>query len=369
MSLIIDYLKTFLLSNLGLFLQLAVCAMTAGLTLLLYRPVTRLLFRLLRGLSSRARSSLPQKLCEAFERPAATFLLLLGFYLAAVSIAWGGESAILSYHTFCRTLLRVSIIACVTWGLVRLISPDNLSLSLGGGRTERMSKTFSIFFTRILRIVAAAFGVVIIIGELGYNVGGLITGIGLGGLTIALAAQDWASNLFGGMVILLDKPFEVDDWIQVEGSLEGVVEDITFRSTRVRTFDNSQVVVPNSLLAQKPITNWSRMEKRKISFDLSLAYSSPPEKMKECVAQIRDLLQTTEGVNQDTVSVTFNEFSDSALLLRVYYFTDLTGYADYMRFKEKINFAIIDIVDKLGLQFAFPTRTVYLQSEAPQEKE
>lgn len=135
------------------------------------------------------------------------------------------------------------------------------------------------FLKKIVKVLIFTVSGIAILSETGTNVTTIITGIGLGGLTFALAAQDTAQNLFGGMVILFDRPFAVDDWISTP-DIEGVVEDITFRSTRIRTFPNALVIVPNSSLVSSPITNWSRMNKRRASFSIGLTYDTPKEKWK-----------------------------------------------------------------------------------------
>ena len=130
------------------------------------------------------------------------------------------------------------------------------------------------FLERIYKAVILLFAGVLVVTEIGYNVNSLIAGLGLGGLTFALAAQDSASNFFGGLVIIFEKPFELGDWIST-ASLEGSVEDITFRSTKIRTLANALTVVPNSKLCGEPITNWTRMKMRLAQFTLGLTYGTP----------------------------------------------------------------------------------------------
>lgn len=360
MQTITEALKNFLYASLPFLKSLCVAAIIFGLALLVHRRVVRLCFALLRRLLSRVKTELPELILSSLERPAELFLVFFGAYIASCSLVLSGERLSASFDAFALRSFRISIICLITWAASRFITPELLSIELlskGGGAR---GKTFCLFFARILKLVVVAFGVVIIINELGYNVGGLIAGLGLGGLTFALAAQDSASNMFGGAVILFDKPFEVDDWISTDASLEGVVEDITFRTTRIRTFDNAQIIVPNSLLVSKPITNWSRMEKRKISFDVGLCYASDPERLRELTERVEALLSEDEDVDKGLISVSLNEFADSAVKVRVHFFTRLTDYKSYMKVKERVNYAVGGIVRELGLSFAFPTRTVHL---------
>src|SRR5690625_3514694 len=147
------------------------------------------------------------------------------------------------------------------------------------------------FITKGLRLVIIAIAISIIAQIFTYPIGGVIAGLGLGGLAFALAAQDALANLFGGFVIITERPFSIDDWIETP-SVEGTVEDITFRSTKVRTFAQAVVTVPNSTLANEPITNWSEMGKRRVYFTLQIAYDSPIDNIKKAIEQINALLNS-----------------------------------------------------------------------------
>ena len=166
-------------------------------------------------------------------------------------------------------------------------------------------------------------------------------------------AQDTASNFIGGVVIVADKPFAVGDWIQTS-SLEGVVEDISLRSTRIRTFKDALVVVSNSSLAADEIINWSRMNKRRVEMTLGFTYQTSRETLGKVVEGIRELLKSDENVVGDP-TVAFNEFGESSLNVTVSYFLNQTGYADYIRLKEQLNFQIMDLCESLGADFAFPS--------------
>ena len=142
------------------------------------------------------------------------------------------------------------------------------------------------------------------------------------------------------MVILLDKPFAVDDWISTP-NIEGVVEDITFRSTRIRTFPNALVIVPNSSLVSSPITNWSRMNKRRATFSIGLTYDTPKEKMEECVARITEMVNSNEEILADDTVIRFNSFQDSSLEISLMYFTKPTSFHQTNRWTEALSFCRI----------------------------
>lgn len=184
---------------------------------------------------------------------------------------------------------------------------------------------------------------------------------GLGGLAFALAAQDSLSNLFGGMVIIVDKPFTVGDWISTP-SVEGIVEDITFRSTKVRTFAQAIVTVPNSKLANEPITNWAAMGKRQITFHLKVAYSTPRAKLEKCVERIKTTLIEHPDVHKQTIFVVFDRYNDSSLDIFLYFFTITTVWQEFLMVKQDINFKIMRILEEEGVSMGLPTTNVHLES-------
>lgn len=224
-----------------------------------------------------------------------------------------------------------------------------------------LDSTIVIFFVTLIKSIIAILGVLIFLSEFNININGLITGVGLGGVTFALAAKDTASNIFGGIVIISDKPFLVGDWIQTP-DLEGIVEDITFRSTRVRTFDDALVVVPNSTLASASITNWSKMNKRKIKFSIGLTYDTSAETIQTIIDQIQESLIAHKNVVLDSVIVRFEEFSSSSLDISIMFFINETSLIELKKIKEEVNFVIMKIVKNNNADFAFPSTSVYIEN-------
>ena len=175
-----------------------------------------------------------------------------------------------------------------------------------------------------------------VITELGFNLNGLVAGLGVSGVIVTLAAQDTAKNLFGGLVIFLDKPFVVGDWIQM-GEYEGTVEDITFRSTRIRTFENALVNIPNSVISSASITNWSKMEKRRYRTNLCLAQDTPLEKLEIFKKRVHDMLQARDAIFDDSIIVKFDTIADNGLNVLICSYTDSVDYPSYLSEREDIN--------------------------------
>lgn len=160
--------------------------------------------------------------------------------------------------------------------------------------------------------------------------------------------------------------FSINDWIKTP-SVEGVVEGITFRSTKIRTFAQALVTIPNSTLANEPITNWTKMGKRQITFSLGLTYSTPREKIQVCVERIDCMLRNHEALDQDFILVHFSEFNESSLDIFLYFFTKTTAWAEYLRIKEDINLKIMEILEQenvsiANVSIAFPSRSLYLEN-------
>ena len=176
---------------------------------------------------------------------------------------------------------------------------------------KKVSPVLTGLFRKSLKVVIIIIEIFMIIKEWGFDVTGLITGLGIGGLAISLAAKDAASNFLGSVTIMADKNYDIGDWIQTD-SVEGFVEEIGFRSTKIRTFSNALTIVPNSILSNEPVTNWTKMGKRRVSFNLNIPINTPSEKINDLLNRIRDLLRTMK-VNQDYKVVQLNGFEDASL--------------------------------------------------------
>lgn len=216
------------------------------------------------------------------------------------------------------------------------------------------------FILKVIKIVIYIIAGFLILTELNYNLNGLVAGLGLGSVVITLAAQDTAKNLFGGLVIFLDRPFIVGDWIEVD-KYEGTVEDITFRSTRVRTFENSVVNIPNSVIASDSIINWSRMEKRRNKVNLCLELDTPLEKVKIIQKRIKEMLIQHDDVIDDTIIVRFDNITDNGINLMVCSYTNSIDYTSFLEEREKINYKIMQILREENVELAYDTKTISIK--------
>ncbi|MBL7222380.1 MAG: mechanosensitive ion channel family protein [Candidatus Brocadiae bacterium] len=302
--------------------------------------------------------ALDDLIATAASGPGGMLFLLLGLF---------GAFAVLPLPTspnvsgFVFGVLKVLIAADVLWFLFRLVDAASDHLVALAGRTEsKLDDQLVPVIRKALKATIGIIGFVWVAQLLGYSVSGLIAGLGIGGLAVALALQDTLGNFFGSVFIFLGRPFTVGDWIKM-GDVEGIVEDIGFRSTRIRTWPATLVSVPNKTVAAATIDNWSKMPKRRVMQTIGVTYDTTAPQMEEAVAGIRRIIENDEGVDQEFMLVSFTDFGESSLNILVYYFTASTAWADHLATKQRINLAIMRLLKEMGLSVAFPTRTVHLQ--------
>lgn len=340
---------------------------TVGVFLLFYfiaRLLDTLFYPIILRVTSKTKTSLDTKLALAFRKPIKSFVIVLGFYMA-LSLHIEADS---TQHDIALKLFRSLIIVMITSGFYNLTSTTSALF-------QKISEKLDIEIDQILipvlsktvRFIIVAISASIIAQEWGYDVNGFIAGLGIGGLAFALAAKDALANIFGGVVIIMDKPFSIGDWI-LTPTVEGTVEDINFRSTKVRTFAHALVTVPNSTLANQAITNWSKMGKRRISFNLGVTYTTPKNKLEACVKKIESMLKTHQDIHPDTIFVHFDSFNNSSLDIFIYCFTNTTVWGEFLQVKEDVNFKIMEILEQEGVSVAFPSRSIYFENSLPSKE-
>lgn len=211
--------------------------------------------------------------------------------------------------------------------------------------------------TKIAIYVLAGF---MVISELGYNISGFITGLGLSSVVITLAAQDTAKSLIGGLAIFLDKPFKVGDYIKVD-QYEGTVEEIRFRTTSIRTLENTVLHVANSEMSVSAIINYSEMEKRRYYSKLVLEFGTSLKKVELVKNKINSMLMQMDEIEKETIMINFQDISDNGMDLVVVAYINRTNYAEYLDIKEEINYRIMEILENERVEMAYNTQTMYLK--------
>lgn len=330
--------------------HLKIAGITIGIFLLflLFRKIfTKYIFRLLVRLGNKTKTNIIPNILAAFERPVQWLFIIIGLY-AAVKYYPHFNQIDMSIWKFSR----VFIIFLITWGLLNLSSSSSQLFRLINDKTNvRIDDILIPFLSRSLQVVIVAISLSVILQELNYQIGGFLTGIGLGGLAFSLAAQDAIANLFGGIVIITEKPFTIDDWITTP-SVDGTVEDITFRSTKIRTFSDALVTVPNATLSNEPITNWSKMGKRQITFNIPITYDTSTNTVERVVKRIEDTLQNNPAIHQETIYVKVSQLTSTGMDLMLNFFTKTTEYAPYIKTREDINLTILRILEEEDVEIA-----------------
>jgi len=314
--------------------------------------------RVARNIAARTATDLDNVLLEAAEKPAGWLLYTIGV-LATLHTLNPPES-IFPLMSLVDQFGRILSLAIGTWFLWRLIDGLSAHLSAKAAQTDSsLDDQLVPFISKTLKIFIVITAVLVIAQNMGYSISGLVASLGIGGIAVAMAARDTLANVFGSIMILMDRPFAIGDWIKT-GDFEGVVEEIGFRSTRIRTFEKTLVNVPNAVLANMVIDNIDARSKRRINMRIGLTYSTTPEQMQQAIAGIEAILVAHPGVDQEFKLVKFDEFADSSLSIFLYYFSADKDWSAYLQVRQEVNVQIMQLLESMQLDFAFPTRTLHI---------
>ena len=197
--------------------------------------------------------------------------------------------------------------------------------------------------------------------EFDYDVGGVLTGLGLTSAIIALAAQDTVKEIFAGLMIFWDKPFAIGDWIEV-GEVAGTVEEITFRSTKIRTTEDTVITIHNSNISEEKVINWGVIQKRIYKANLRLPLETEEVTVEKVLNRIRFILRYNKDVIKESINVQFNEIKDDGINIYIYLATPITVYTEYQKFCNKLNLTILNILETQDVNLAYPGQNVYIKN-------
>jgi MscS family membrane protein len=334
------------------------------ITLIAYvlrRVVTTVLFGFFKRLAARTETTLDDKLFPALEAPVKAVILVIGIVASLKVLKFpGGTDESLGYvYTGAFSLV-------LFWAFLRAFNTVLDHLQGIAQKRQLGLAPFMPWIKKTLLTIVFVFGVLMIAQSLGADVKAFLAGLGIGGLAFALAAQDTLANVFGSVVVAIDQPFKIGEFVKI-GSLTGGVEDIGLRSTKLRAVDKSLIVIPNKIVAAEAITNFSRFTARRVEQVFGLTYQSTPDQLEAIVADIRRLIDAEPEVNPAETHVWFRDFSASSLDLWVVYLTKDADFVKSMALRQRLNLAIMRAVETRGLSFAFPTQTLHVAS-LPEEK-
>ena len=300
-------------------------------------------------------------LFDAISKPVNAFIMIGAIHVAVFLLVFNLENFPTAFIGKSYTVLLGIILI---WGVYRLVNVAAHYLDeLVADKDESLKGQFVPLIKKALRILVIVVGGLTVLATIGVNITGLAALLSVGALAFSLGAKDSVANLVGTVNILSDRPYKVGDWITVGSNIDGTVEEIGFRSTKIRMFDKTLMTVPNGTLATETIKNWSRMPKRRIKMTIGLTYDASPKQMREVLKRIETILKEDEGVDQDYMLVRFTDFGPSSLDVFLYYFSKSTVWKEYLETRERVNLKIMECLEELGLEFAFPTQTMHLKGD------
>lgn len=242
------------------------------------------------------------------------------------------------------------------WILIDSVASGKCSTGIAGSHLDSQMVPV---LRKLAKILAGALGVGFFLQMLGYPLSGIIAGLGIGGLAVALAAQDSLSGFFSSIILFMDKPFRVGDLVQI-GGITGIVEEIGLRSTRIRTLDRTLVSIPNKEVVDSTIDNLSERPMRRIEITVGVTYGPGPREIEGLVESLRSLLLEDPMVDGETVQVFFAAFGSYSLNIEMKFFVKTTDFLEWLRVREAINLSVMRAVKEAGMEFAFPTQTIHM---------
>ncbi|MEQ8577379.1 MAG: mechanosensitive ion channel family protein [Balneola sp.] len=296
-------------------------------------------------------------LIDGIDKPSG-FIFMMFFWLATFT----NLQLSVTVNHYLSLILEIAVSVGFIWLFYNLSDVFSKYLGVLTSKTEtKLDDQLVPLIRKTLRFFVLVMGIILILQNNGYNVASLIAGLGIGGLAVALAARDTLANFFGSVTIFVDKPFRIGDWIKVAG-VEGTVEEVGFRSTRIRTFYNSLVSVPNSNISNNEVDNLGLREYRRLLTTLNLTYSTSPEQMEAFVEGIKAIVKSNPHFRQDFYEVHFNAFGAHSLDVMIYVFFKVPDWSTELQQKHNFFLEVLKLAKEVGVEFAFPTQTLHVDS-------
>jgi len=347
---------------------IALNALLFAIAILVIWILRTVIFRVVNGpvkrMITQSDNQYDDALLKAIQRPMRLAVMGIGIAIVTAFFEFGGN-----IEHFADSLARSLIVFALIFAIYNMvdiiaITSDNLSRVTGLQIQDRLLP----FLRTVTKVIILILGGFIVVQEFGYDVTGLVASFGVVGLAFSLAAQDTAANVFGFAAIVSDNPFEVGDFI-VTSDVTGIVENVGVRSTRIRRIDQALISVPNSTLTNAAVTNWSRLEKRRFDKVIGLTYDTTAPQMRYFLDRVRDMLKERTHIDEESVVVHFVEFGGSSLDVRIICSILLPDWGAFTAETELINLELMELVEELGLGFAFPSMSMYVESMPSEQDE
>lgn len=300
---------------------------------------------------------------NAFYLPLKTVITFIGIYIA-INILINTLQMSMQGAAIVTKIIRISLIAFVAKAFGEWLDvKDGVFKKIKSKNDKELDETTTKLIFRTIKIIIYIIAGFMIISELGYNISGFITGLGISGIVITLAAQDTAKSIIGGIAIFIDRPFKVGDYIKV-GEHEGTVEEIKFRSTSIRTLENSVLHIPNSEMSTLAIINYSEIITRRYYTELVIELNTELTRMSNLEKRIKNMLASNEYVVKGTEHVNFEKISDNGMNMMISAYVYESEYFKFLDIKEIINYKIVDILREENIELSYNTQTVHLKNES-----
>ena len=305
---------------------------------------------------SKTTNNFDNSLVFSMEGPAKFFPVVLGFFISTSYLTIENQAA-----EFLETINRSLITILIFWTFHQIIGPLSVVIKSVG---DLISRDLVNWIIKAIKVLILILGVAAVLELWGIKIGPIIAGLGLFGVAVALGAQDLFKNLISGILVLVERRFQVGDWIFVEDVIEGTVESIGFRSTVVRRFDKSLATIPNFQFAEKAVINNSQITNRRISWVIGLEYRTTSKQLTDIKKEIEEFIKNSDHftTSKDTIlSVKIDQFAASSIDIKLICFTKTKYYLEWMKVKDILAFEIKNIVEKHKASFAFPSTSIYVE--------
>ncbi|MDR2910764.1 MAG: mechanosensitive ion channel family protein [Bacteroidales bacterium] len=352
-SLITDLTNTVFLNNpLYKWLISALIIISAILLSKLVHWISR---NIIAKLINKTKTNIDNVLFEKIEKPIACAIIIFGIWLALKHLFFSEKIG-----QYINDSYKILIIINTTWLISRVVNEavrEFIQRSIDKSGSDKFDNSVVHTLSKTINAAIWAFGIIIALGQIGVSIGALITGLGIGGVALALASQDTIKNIFAGIVLFVDRPFKIGDRIKID-TFDGVVEDIGIRSVRIRTLDKRLITMSCSKVADSVIENVSSEPVHRVVLSLGLTYNTTPQQMQLALDLLKQMPNFVLEIKND-VSTYFNNYGDFALHITFIYY--IRKKADWYETQSKVNLKILSLFNENNLKFAFPTNTVIIE--------
>lgn len=294
------------------------------------------------------------KLVGALDSPGATLVVA-----GVLAVAYPQLHLPIKAALVAQVAVRVISVVAVVWAAYRLVDVVSEAMAHRASLTaSKLDDQLVPLVRRSMKVATVILGGLFVLQNLDVDVGSLLAGLGIGGLALAMAAKDTLANFFGSVMIFADRPFQIGDWVALDGGTEGIVEEVGFRSTRIRTFYNSLVTVPNSKIADAKVDNYGARRYRRTSVTLPLSREATPEQIQAFVEGARAILRANPHTRKDYYEVHLAGIGASSFDVLLYFFFEVGSWSDELRERHNVYLEILRLAQALGVRFAYPTSTL-----------